>query len=106
MDIVLYYRGPLHANGDAKEKHNIREHSHRQLTRLWNTHPLSSFYPAAANPNPPDLGAGVSPPKLAAEVRLVRQSLDFPSLIKVVGDHQFLPLLYQSRLERGGFSLW
>jgi hypothetical protein len=95
MNIVLYYRGPLHANADAKEKHRIREHFHKQLTTLWNTHPLRSYYPDASNPNPSDPGADALPGTPEWELRIVRKSLEFPSMIKVVAGHQFLPLVCQ-----------
>ena len=62
MDIVLYYRGPLHANGDAKEKHLIRERFHQQLKTLWGTPVLKNVYSEASDPNPPDLGANESNP--------------------------------------------
>lgn len=96
MDIVLHYRGPLHANGDAAEKHRIREHFHHQLKTLWNTTALRHVYSNAVDPNPPDPGAGVSPSKLVDEVRIVSRSFTFPPLVKLVGGHAFLPLVCQA----------
>ncbi len=95
MNIVLHYRGPLFANADPKEKHRIREHFHKQLTTLWNTHPLRCYYSDASNPNPSDAGAEALPGTQEWEARVVRKSLEFPSIIKVVAGHPFLPLVCQ-----------
>jgi len=40
MDFVLRYRGPIHANGDPKEKHSIRKVIHKQLKILCAQEPL------------------------------------------------------------------
>lgn len=40
MDFVLRYRGPLHPNGDSKEKHSIRLMIHEQLVKLCAQEPL------------------------------------------------------------------
>jgi hypothetical protein len=40
LEFVLRYKGPLHANSNAKEKHAIRQLFHPQLKNLWQTHPL------------------------------------------------------------------
>jgi len=42
MELTLYYAGPLKANADAKTKHELRQHFHRQLKLLWEQEPLSS----------------------------------------------------------------
>lgn len=34
MDFILRYRGPIHANGNQKEKHSIRKVIHGQLAEL------------------------------------------------------------------------
>lgn len=91
MDLVLYYRGPLHANGDATEKHRIREYFHRQLKTLWAIPPFARDYAFAADPNPSDPGAGASFPEKAEILRMGQ----FPSLIKTVGGNHFLPLVSQ-----------
>ena len=43
MRFVLHYRGPLHANGSVKEKHQIRQHVHAQLAQLWRQQPLTDY---------------------------------------------------------------
>jgi len=40
MDFVLRYRGPLHANGNTRERHSIRQAIHRQLAELCAQEPL------------------------------------------------------------------
>lgn len=50
MDFVLRYRGPLHANGDTRERHEIRQIIHRQLFELCAQEPLLH---AAQEPNLP-----------------------------------------------------
>ncbi len=41
MEFTLTYRGPLKANGDARDKHAIRRELHKQLAALWKHPPLS-----------------------------------------------------------------
>ena len=41
MELTLIYRGPLKANGDAREKHRIRRDLSKQLAQLWKHPPLS-----------------------------------------------------------------
>lgn len=40
MEFKLVYQGKLKSNGDAREKHRIREIFHQQLKNLWNYPPL------------------------------------------------------------------
>jgi hypothetical protein len=51
MDFILRYRGPIHANGNTKEKHTIRQAIHRQLTELCTQEPL---FHSAQNPDLPE----------------------------------------------------
>jgi hypothetical protein len=88
MDFVLYYRGPLPANGDAKQKHRIREHFHRQLKTLWASPPFDRWLKAASDASGREAGEGASP-TIAQWMKLRA----FPSLIKVVEGHQYLPLV-------------
>ena len=41
MEFVLYYRGPLPANGKRDVKHTIRQKFHAQLSLLWQQEPLN-----------------------------------------------------------------
>ncbi len=41
MDLTLFYRGPLVANGKPDDKHLIRSYLHPQLKELWEHEPLS-----------------------------------------------------------------
>jgi hypothetical protein len=43
MNFTLYYRGHLKSQGNAKEKHSLRESFHPQLKALWQQEPLSHF---------------------------------------------------------------
>ena len=40
MRLVLHYRGPLKANGNPSEKHELRRIFHKQLKKLWAQKPL------------------------------------------------------------------
>lgn len=40
MEFTLYYRGPLKANQNTKDKQKLRRHFHLQLKELWNQVPL------------------------------------------------------------------
>lgn len=40
MEFYLKYDGPLKSNAGAKAKHNIREHFHPQMKKLWDIEPL------------------------------------------------------------------
>jgi hypothetical protein len=42
MEFTLVYQGPLRANGNIKEKQDIRREFHKQLAELWRQEPLSS----------------------------------------------------------------
>ncbi len=44
MKFSLYYKGPLKANGDKKEKHRIRLAIHPQLRKLWTIEPLKTLW--------------------------------------------------------------
>jgi hypothetical protein len=41
MEFTLTYRGPLTANGSAKDKQKIRDYLHFQMKELWDYPPLS-----------------------------------------------------------------
>jgi hypothetical protein len=41
MRLILHYRGPLKSNGAPEHKHDIRQHFHKQLKKLWEQKPLS-----------------------------------------------------------------
>ena len=41
MRLVLHDRGPLRANGDPAHKHQLRQHFHSQLKKLWSQKPLT-----------------------------------------------------------------
>lgn len=43
MQLVLHYRGPLRANGDSAHKHQLRQHFHPQLKKLWSQKPLNEL---------------------------------------------------------------
>ena len=54
MEFRLAYQGKLKGNGDATEKHRIRQALHPQLAALWKQKPLtdySSFLPGGKNQN-------------------------------------------------------
>ena len=51
MRFRLYYRGPLKANGDPKEKQRLRKEFHLQLKDLWNKWPLSGVAENCLNPD-------------------------------------------------------
>lgn len=40
VEFTLYYRGPLKANRKPPEKHQLRQHFHKQLSVLWKQEPL------------------------------------------------------------------
>ncbi len=42
MEFYLKYDGPLKSNGDAFDKHQIRQYLHPQLKKLWDIEPLRS----------------------------------------------------------------
>ena len=58
MEFTLYYRGELKANGNAKDKHSLRKHFHRQLRNLWSQLPLVDFG-HLLTPRTPDKPLGV-----------------------------------------------
>ena len=41
MRLVLHYRGPLRSNGSPLHKHDLRQHFHAQLKKLWSQKPLT-----------------------------------------------------------------
>jgi hypothetical protein len=57
MEFVLYYRGPLRANGTRCDKHTIREAFHSQLAQLWAHKPLDELADTLLR-KPEDLNPG------------------------------------------------
>ena len=53
MRLVLHYRGPLRANGPPAHKHDLRQHFHAQLKKLWSQKPLTES-PDLLMPKPKD----------------------------------------------------
>jgi len=88
MDLVLYYRGPLKSNGDAKEKHAIREKFHEQLKQLWTLSPFDQKYKPAIDTIPRVLPSTVSP-----DLQGYFKAVAFPSIVMQVGPCLFLPLV-------------
>ncbi len=43
MRLVLHYRGPLKSNGSPSHKHELRQHFHTQLKKLWSQEPLKEM---------------------------------------------------------------
>lgn len=58
MEFTLYYRGELHPNGSAKEKHQIRKILHIQLSRLWEQIPLADHKKYFLQPCVPNSDVG------------------------------------------------
>jgi hypothetical protein len=78
MEFILYYRGPLKANGSPGDKHKLREHFHYQLLELWKRKPLLEIKDEALDPNPN------------------APSYNCPSFVKKVGGKLFVPLVNQT----------
>ena len=43
VEFILHYRGELRPNGNATDKHRIRQWFHPQLKKLWEEPPLNDF---------------------------------------------------------------
>jgi hypothetical protein len=77
---VLHYRGALRANGGPGHKHELRQHFHHQLKKLWSQNPLSEAPLWLSNPKDPNeynfirpLGAFTFAPLVTAEVDAVAE---------------------------------
>jgi hypothetical protein len=57
MDFTLTYRGQLRANSGPREKHNLRQHFHKQLQVLWTQVPLQDYRQFLEPPGP--IGASI-----------------------------------------------
>ncbi len=71
MRFSLFYRGPLKSSGNAKEKHNLRKHFHRQLKEYWPNCQLQR-YQKVLEPNP-----------IGREVSIIKQvgAFNFASIV-------------------------
>jgi len=47
---MLHYRGSLRSNGNPSHKHELRQHFHKQLKKLWSQVPLSEVAPIFLQP--------------------------------------------------------
>lgn len=59
MQFTLYYRGRLRSNANPSDKHNLRQHFHHQLKRLWTQPPLSGYVRMLLPERRSDLGTPV-----------------------------------------------
>ena len=91
MEFILYYRGPLKADGSPKDKHKLREHFHYQLLELWKRKPLLQIKDEALNPNPIDPSKRYKDDNLK---HLAKMS-QCPSFVKKIGGKLFVPLVNQ-----------
>jgi hypothetical protein len=92
MEFALHYRGILKAAGRPAHKHELRCHFHSQLKKLWNQLPLSVVRNDALNPSPPDPSQKQWP---SDNLKKLAEIAQFPSLIKPVGNFNFVPLVNQ-----------
>ena len=70
MKFTLHYRGPLRANGNSTQKHDLRKHFHIQLKKLWDQKPLSE-----------------------QKYLLQPRDIDNISIIRPIGKFEFAPLV-------------
>ena len=75
MRLVLHYRGPLKANGNPSHKHQLRQHFHAQLKKLWGQKPLSDD-PSLLEPRVPGLYSLLRPLDSFTFAPLITQEMD------------------------------
>jgi len=79
MEFFLTYKGSLKSNGGIREKARIRQHFHRQLSKLWEQKPLSDYGHYVGRAHATDRAGTIS--------------YDPMSIIEAIGSHYFAPLV-------------
>src|SRR5262249_5853521 len=82
MRLVLHYKGPLRANGDPTHKHELRQHFHAQLRKLWGQKPLNKE-PDLLEPRKPGRYSLLRPMGPFTFVPLVTEEMDVVAELSV-----------------------